>query len=100
MLRGEGRLLMAYIRIHTIKGHKYVYKHESYRVGKKVKKRTTYLGPAHAIGPVIRALAKIATNKTLRNGLMKSDAELLAEFAARQRAGVELGQRQDVAKVA
>src|SRR4051812_26118097 len=74
---------MAYYRVHTIKNRRYLYRHESYRIGKKVKKRSTYIGPLGVITFAIKAGIELATNKKTQNILLKSDKQIMAEAAQR-----------------
>jgi hypothetical protein len=67
---------MAYHRVHTIKGHRYLYRHESYRVGKQVKKRSTYIGPLSGLALAGR-FAVLVANKQARDKAFKSDADII-----------------------
>ena len=74
---------MAYYRVHTIKKRRYLYRHESYRIDKKVKKRSTYIGPFAGITFAIKAGIELATNKKTQNMLLRSDKQIIAEAAQR-----------------
>ena len=77
------RSLMAYYRVHTVKKNRYLYRHESYRIGKKVKKRSTYIGPLAGITFALKAGIELAANKKTQSMLFKSDKQIMAEAAQR-----------------
>jgi len=77
------RSLMAYYRVHTVKKNRYLYRHESYRIGKKVKKRSTYIGPLAGITFALKAGIELAANKKTQSMFFKSDKQIMAEAAQR-----------------
>jgi hypothetical protein len=91
---------MAYFRIHTIKKHKYLYKHESYRVPgqKNPKKKTTYIGPLYAVTLAVQGIAIGPRVIREENKHLQMNLDPTAAHAARY--GRQLGHKQDVAKAA
>src|SRR5258708_10338083 len=72
------RLEMSYVVIKTIAGRQYRYLQTSYRVGKKVKTKSVYLGP---VGGVLRRIgAFIEANRT--RGPVVDEEAMLREMKA------------------
>jgi hypothetical protein len=57
---------MAYYVVKTIKGRPYLYRQESKRVGKRVRTRSTYLGPLGMACAAVQIGVRVATDKRAR----------------------------------
>ena len=79
-----------YTVIKTIKNRQYVYEQTSYRVGKKVKTRTHYVGPLRAfLGAMVGALQPPSAEDRVWRAVERAVAgfeKSNAEFAAKEKA--------------